>query len=91
MKLIIAIVIIAAGYWYWSGPYQSAETQSLADHLKENKHTMQRCMKKEGTMGGLGGMAGMSSDSDGAQDLCANKNDLYLKDGQWYSKGTAEY
>ncbi len=91
MKLIIAIAVVAAGYWYWSGPYQSAETQSLADHLKENKHTMQRCMKKEGTMGGLGGMAGMSSDSDGAQDLCANKNDLYLKDGQWYSKGAAVY
>jgi hypothetical protein len=90
-KLIMLAIIIGAGYWYWSGPYQQGGGQTLEEHLRENRNIMRRCMKREATLGGAAGLAGVGGVTDGAETLCANENNLYKRDGEWYTKTAEEY
>ena len=90
-NLIIFLAIIAAAYWYWSGPYQKVELQTYEEHLKENADIMKRCITKEASMAGAAGMAGLGGGAADAETLCAQENNLYRSDGQWHSKNETEY
>jgi hypothetical protein len=87
LKLAIFLAIIGLAYWYWSGPYQESTQTLEADQLKENGVIMQRCIQQEQRMqtaGGLGGLGDVGSTGRDAERLCAEKNNLYLQDGNWY-------
>jgi hypothetical protein len=88
-KLAIILAIIGFAYWYWSGPYQKSTQTLEADRLKDNAVIMQRCINQEQRMqstGGLAGLAEVGSTGVDAERLCAEKNNLYKKDGNWYSR-----
>jgi hypothetical protein len=87
-KLAIYLAIIGFAYWYWSGPYQESTRTTEADQLQENAATMQRCIRQEQRMeaaGGLAGLGGVGDSGVDAERLCAEKNNLHLLDGKWYS------
>lgn len=87
-KLIMLLAIIGIAYWYWTGPYQESTATSEADQLAENAAIMQRCIKQEERMeaaGGLAGLGGVGGSGEDAEKLCAQKNNLHLQDGKWYS------
>jgi len=87
-KLVIILAIIGVAYWYWSGPYQQSRQTSVADQLKENAAIMQRCVAQEGRMqsaGGLAGVGDVGSSGEDAERLCATKNHLVKRDGNWYA------
>ncbi len=87
-KLAIFLAIIGLAYWYWSGPYQDSKQTSEADQLQDNAVTMQRCIKEEERMQAAGGVAGLGdvgSTGADAEKLCAEKNNLHLRDGEWHS------
>jgi hypothetical protein len=88
-KLAVLLAIIGFAYWYWSGPYQKSTEALEADRLEENAVIMQRCIKEEERMqagGGLAGLADVGSSGADAERLCAEKNNLHLRDGKWYSQ-----
>ena len=79
----------AQAYWYWSGPYQKSTQTLEADRLKDNAVIMQRCINQEQRMqstGGLAGLAEVGSTGVDAERLCAEKNNLYKRDGNWHSR-----
>jgi len=78
-KLAIFLAIVGLAYWYWSGPYQ--ESTRTANRLQENAVTMKRCIDVEQQLRA----AGASAELD-VERLCAEKNNLYLRDGKWHSK-----
>lgn len=87
-KLAIILAIIGFAYWYWSGSHQDSAQTSETDRLQDNAVIMQRCIKQEERMQAAGGVAGLgdvgSTEGD-AEMVCAEKNNLYLRDGNWYS------
>ena len=88
-KLAIFLAIVGFAYWYWSGPYQKSTQTLEAERLQDNALIMQRCMNQEKRMQGAGGLAGVGdvgSTGVDAEKLCAEKNNLYQRDGNWYSK-----
>lgn len=87
-KLAIFLAIMGIAYWYWSGPYQESTQTLEADRLQDNAVTMQRCINEEERMQATGGVAGVGdvgSTGVDAERLCAEKNKLYLQDGNWHS------
>ena len=88
-KLVIVLAIIGLAYWYWSGPYQKSTDALEADRLKDNALIMQRCINEQQRMQATGGMAGLGdvgSSGVDAERLCAEKNNLYTHDGNWYNR-----
>jgi hypothetical protein len=88
-KLVILLAIIGFAYWYWSGPYQESRQTSEADRLQDNAVIMQRCIQEEERMQAAGGVAGLGdvgSTGANAERLCAEKNNLHLRDGKWYRR-----
>jgi hypothetical protein len=88
-KLVVVLAIIGLAYWYWSGPYQKSTDALEADRLKDNALIMQRCINEEQRMQATGGMAGLGdvgSSGVDAERLCAEKNNLYARDGNWYNR-----
>jgi hypothetical protein len=86
-KLVLILAIVGLAYWYWSGPYQESTEVSEADRVKENAVIMQRCINEEQRMqstGGLAGVAEVGSTGADAERVCAEKNNLYEQDGNWY-------
>ena len=85
-KLVIVAAVIAAAYWYWTGPYQQNQPSSETRQLQENARNMKKCMRAEKSMGAAAGMAGVGGVAGDAQTLCAQRYNLYLQDGQWHSQ-----
>jgi hypothetical protein len=84
-KLIVIAAICAAGYWYWTGPYQEGRQSGGERQLQENARTMERCIRREESMNAASGMAGGAISSGGEESLCAEKHGLHQRDGQWYN------
>jgi hypothetical protein len=89
-KLVILLAIIGLAYWFWSGRDQETTQTLEAERLQDNAVIMQRCIKEEERMQASGGVAGLgdvgSAGAD-AESVCAEKNNLYLQDGKWHSRG----
>jgi hypothetical protein len=88
-KLVIILAVIGLAYWYWSGPYQKSTEALEADRMKDYAVIMQRCINEEQRMqstGGLAGLGDVGSAGADAERLCAEKNNLYKRDGNWYKK-----
>jgi hypothetical protein len=87
-RLAIFLAFIGLAYWYWSG-HQPKSTETLeAERLKDNAVTMQRCINQEQraqAAGGLAGLGDVGSAGVDAESVCAQKNNLHLRDGHWYS------
>ena len=88
-KLIVIVALIAAGYWYWSGPYQAGRAPSEAQQLQQNARDMKRCMRREASVNAASGMAGAPVAEGDGETLCAQKYGLVLRDGQWHREGGA--
>lgn len=79
-KLFTVAVLIAACYWYYTGPYQERVNPSYETKLKKYQEQMKECIR------GLNFKAGATGEGTGnPEEECANKYNLYLKDGQWHS------
>ena len=88
-KLVIFLAVIGFAYWYWSGPYQKSTEELEVDRLKDNAAIIQRCINQEQRMqsaGALGGVADVGSGGVDAERLCAEKNHLEKRDGDWYDR-----
>ena len=88
-KLVIILAIIGLAYWYWSGPFQKSTQTLEADRLQDNAVIMQRCINQEQRMqstGGLAGLADVGGTGVDAEKLCAEKNNLYMRDGNWHTR-----
>lgn len=79
-KLLMLIVIVGAGYWYWSGPYQERVNPGFEKRLEINARNMRDCLRgqsyKPGATGEVGG---------DPEQVCARRYNLYKLDGQWHS------
>ena len=87
-RLLMWVAVIGFAYWYWSGPYQESTQTTEVDRLQENAAIMQQCIRQEQRMeaaGGLAGVGGVGNSGADAEKLCADKNNLHLQDGKWYS------
>jgi hypothetical protein len=87
-KLIVIVILLGGGYWYWSGPYQAGRPSPEEAQLQRNAENMRKCMRQEASMQGSAGMAGVGGIADGGEQLCADKFSLYQRDGQWHSRGS---
>jgi len=85
-KAVVLLAIIAAGYWYWSGPYQQGGSTRGDRQLHENAKNMERCMRQEASMNAASGMAGGAVGAGDPEALCAQKYGLYQHEGQWLSR-----
>ena len=84
VRLLTYLAIIAAGYWYWSGPYQDKGLSSYETQLQENTDNMMLCIR------GKNYKAGATGFGDGSpEEMCAKRYNLYTHDGQWYSYDAA--
>ena len=87
-KVIVIAILLGAGYWYWSGPYQAGRPSAAQLQLQTNAENMRKCMRREASMEGSAGMAGVGGIADGGEQLCAEKFNVYRHDGQWHSLGS---
>lgn len=84
-RMITLVLIGAAAYWYWSGPYQAGSAApSAADQLAENARLMKKCQRQEASMTAAAGMAGAMVGGGDTEALCAKKLGLYQRDGNWH-------
>ena len=82
LKVIILVGLIAAGYWYYTGPYQD-QKQSPEYQAQQNARMINDCMREEARMAAGAGLAGVMSDSGDVQTVCADKLGLELREGRW--------
>ncbi len=73
MRWIVVCLLVAAGFWYYTGQTQPGATAGTADYL------MQDCMAKARYAASR--MAGTDA---GAQQECADRHNLYHENGHWY-------
>jgi len=79
-RLLTIAMLIAAGYWYWSGPYQSQHHPDASEKLHKNIESMRDCIR------GMNYKVGATGISAGdPEQICAEKFNLYLYEGQWRS------
>ena len=76
--------IIAAGYWYWTGPYQEKTNPSYAAGLKKNQENMALCLRGAAYKMGATGTGSGTGSGDPEQD-CAGTYNLYKHEGRWHS------
>ena len=81
-RIFSIAAIFAAGYWYWSGPYQAKTNPSYEALLKKHSEDMALCMR--GAAYQLGA-TGSGTGSEAAEENCAEKYNLYEYEGRWHS------
>ena len=83
-RLIVIIVVAAAGYWYWTGPYQDRTNPNYATQLDNNDAAMSECIKSTTYKTGL---TGQGPNTDNVEATCAEELELYEDEGRWHSYG----
>ncbi|MEE4144578.1 MAG: hypothetical protein V2I26_07240 [Halieaceae bacterium] len=79
-RFLTIAILLAAGYWYWSGPYQRQHNPDEAEQLRQAVEAMRECIR------GMNYKAGATGVSEGdAQQICAEKFNLYFYEGEWRS------
>jgi hypothetical protein len=79
-RIIPLLFIGAAGYWYWSGPYQESMQPRYEDKLRENRINMKQCLRGEAYLAGATGEGAIDPEK-----MCAEQYNLYQYKGQWHS------
>lgn len=79
LKFIVLAALLAAGYWYYSGPYQVSPEQLARD----SERAMERCIRQERSISAGGAMAGGLMVEEDVEWRCAEKLDFVQRDGQW--------
>ena len=80
-RLLTFAIIAAAGYWYYTGPYQSSQNPSYAQKLVENEENMRVCVRGKNYNSGATGVS-----SGDPETQCAQRFNLYKgDDGKWHS------
>ena len=78
-KMIMYFTIVAAAYWYWTGPYQDGRVSGYDREIQENNEKMALCIRARNyNAGATGNVGGIPEES------CADEYNLYKKDGQWH-------
>lgn len=89
-KIVVSLIVVAVGYWYWSGPYQRDQVSQEERQLLENTRNMENCMHREASLGAARGITGVGGMENNGQKLCAEKFKLYLHEGQWLNAYEAD-
>lgn len=84
-KWILAVLVLAGGYWYWSGPYQAGRVDREQRQLLVNDRIMERCIRESAAIVAGEGMAGMAYEAGEEEQICADKHRLYFYQGHWRS------
>ncbi|HEY9147423.1 MAG TPA: hypothetical protein VIQ22_00315 [Gammaproteobacteria bacterium] len=79
-RLLTIAILLAAGFWYWSGPYQRQRNPDADEQLRQALEGMRECIRGQNYKAGATGV----SDGDPEQ-ICAEKFNLYLYEGEWRS------
>jgi hypothetical protein len=79
-RIITLALLLAAGYWYWSGPYQARTRPDYRQSLEHNAETMRLCVHSRNYRAGATGQG--TADPEAA---CAMEHNLYRHEGQWHS------
>jgi hypothetical protein len=79
-RIVWLLIIGAAGYWYWTGPYQQGSGGTYEDKLKVNAENMELCTRGESYRAGATGEA-----NGDPEENCAQRYNLYQDKGKWHS------
>jgi hypothetical protein len=79
-RILTAALLLAAGYWYWSGPYQRTHNPDADRQLQQAIENMRECVRGRNYRVGATGV----SEGD-PEELCAEKFNLYRYEGEWRS------
>ena len=79
-RLVTIAILIAAGYWYWSGPFQAQHDPGAQQTLEADIENMHQCTR------GMHYKAGATGVGDGnPEEICAKRFNLYFYEGEWRS------
>lgn len=79
-RLLTLALLVGAGYWYWSGPYQDRVNPDMSKKLEQYAEDMRLCVH------GLNYKAGATGEGSGdPEQVCAARLNLYLHEGRWHS------
>ena len=82
-RLLTIAILVAAGYWYWSGPYQVQHNPDADERFKADIESFHQCIRgmhyKSGATGEIGG---------NPEEVCAEKFNLYFYEGEWRRIGS---
>ena len=81
-RLALAIIIGAATYWYWQGPYQDKVNPNYEQIVEENGKAFSDCLRGKAYQRGS---TGSGPSGEHAEEVCADELDLYFEDGYWHS------
>jgi len=79
-RLLTLAILVAAGYWYWSGPYQRQQNPDSQQLLQERIELMRECIRGQNYKAGATGI-----NQGDPEQICAEKFKLYHYEGEWYS------
>ncbi len=85
-RLVLIALVVGAGYWYWSGPYQEKVNPDYTRQLDNNAAAISECIKNTTYRTGL---TGQGPDAESVEATCAEQLNLYEEDGRWHSYGAA--
>jgi hypothetical protein len=79
-RIFSIAVLVAAGYWYWSGPYQKQHNPGAEQKLEADIEKMRQCVR------GMNYKSGATGIVEGEpEEVCAEKFNLYYYEGEWRS------
>jgi hypothetical protein len=79
-RLLTLAILLAAGYWYWSGPYQQQRNPDAQQQLEKAIEDMRECIRGQNYKAGATGVS-----EGNPEQICAEKYKLYLYEGEWRS------
>ncbi len=79
-SILIVGMVVAIGYWYWSGPYQERVNPTPAQKVRQNSNAMSDCIARKHYAD-----TRMATDSGDLEQKCMQELNLYLEDGEWHS------
>jgi hypothetical protein len=85
IRAITFLAIVAAGYWYWTGPYQEKINPDYETMVRKNDRNMAECARAAAYQLGA---TGTGAGAERATEQCAEKFEVYELDGHWHSYGT---
>jgi len=77
-RLFTLAVIIGAGYWYWTGPYQARVNPTYEQKLERYAQDMRECIR------GVNYKAGTGASTGDPETVCAKRLNLYRHEGRWH-------